>query len=135
MGRFVWMTSPPAVAPYRDAQAVKVKLRTVASWVPPLRIIVKHLPAVVGRNPDADVRITDQWVSRVHCELYDLEGTLAVRDLGSTHGTFLNGVKIAESVVMPGDTLTLGMTRLEVAYKRRGTQRVRNALLHRPRAS
>ncbi len=110
-------------SPYRDARAVKVKLRTVGSWVLPFRIVVRHLPAVVGRNPSADVRITDQWVSRVHCQLYDLDGTLAVRDLGSTHGTFLNGVNVAESVVMPGDTLTLGMTRLKVAYKRRASKR------------
>jgi pSer/pThr/pTyr-binding forkhead associated (FHA) protein len=97
---------------------LKVKLSTVDPWGPKLRVVVKDVPTVVGRNPDVDVRVTDPWVSRVHCELYDLEGTLVVRDLGSRHGTFINGLKIAEAVVLPGDTLTLGMTRLDVAYKR-----------------
>lgn len=92
---------------------------TVYPGVPKSRVVVKDLPAIVGRNPHADVRISDSWVSRVHCELYDLEGALVVRDLGSRHGTLVDGVKIAEATLLPGDSLMLGMTRLEVAYERR----------------
>jgi pSer/pThr/pTyr-binding forkhead associated (FHA) protein len=98
---------------------MKVKLCTLDPWVPQLRLVVREFPAVVGRDPDADVRLTDPWVSRAHCELYDLEGMLAVRDLGSRHGTFINGVKVTDSILMPGDKLQIGMTRLEVSYKRK----------------
>ena len=50
-----------------------------------------------------------------------LNGTLAVRDLDSRNGTFANGQKVAEAVLLPGDELLLGMTRLNVAYKRRAS--------------
>jgi len=103
---------------------MKVKLRTVDSWVPEFLLVVKEFPALVGRDPDADVRVTDLWVSRAHCELYDLEGMLAVRDLGSRHGTFINGVKVTDSILMPGDKLQVGMTRLEVSYKRKARKPV-----------
>jgi pSer/pThr/pTyr-binding forkhead associated (FHA) protein len=103
---------------------MKVRLHTVDPWVPELRLVVKEFPAVVGRDPDADVRTADPWVSRVHCELYDVEGMLAVRDLGSRHGTFINGVKVTDSILMPGDELQVGMSRLEVSYKRKARKPV-----------
>jgi hypothetical protein len=32
-------------------------------------MIVNKLPTVLGRSPDADVRLDDFWASRVHCEM------------------------------------------------------------------
>jgi pSer/pThr/pTyr-binding forkhead associated (FHA) protein len=98
---------------------MKPHLTGLAPWSPKVQIKIERLPAVVGRAAEADVRIGhDSWISRVHCEISDLAGTLIVRDLGSKHGTFVNGMKVAEAWLLPGDRLIIGMTSLKVDYER-----------------
>ena len=70
------------------------------------------LPIVIGRSLEATLRVEDRWASRRHCEIIEREGVLVVRDLGSTHGTLLNGQSITESTLTPGDRLTVGLTTL-----------------------
>jgi pSer/pThr/pTyr-binding forkhead associated (FHA) protein len=101
---------------------MKVKLTSVDPWACQVRIVVKTLPAIVGRVPEADVCIPDQWLSRVHCQLYERDGSLAVRDLGSKHGTFVNGLRVDETIVLPGNRISLGTTTLNVEYKRRSAK-------------
>ena len=72
-------------------------------------------PVVLGRDPDADVRLRDAKISRRHCEINRLDGELVVRDLGSTNGTFVNGIRIDRAVLSPGDRLALGRSKFEVA--------------------
>lgn len=76
-----------------------------------------HLPLIIGRRPDADIRVTDRWASRCHCEIAESNGALVVRDLGSSHGTLLNGHFITESSLTPGDRLTVGLTTFFVCGK------------------
>lgn len=73
-------------------------------------IVLDKLPVVVGRSPDAEIRVEDHWVSRRHCEIDESHGTLVVRDLGSKHGTFVNNNLITESPLLPGDILGVGLT-------------------------
>jgi pSer/pThr/pTyr-binding forkhead associated (FHA) protein len=87
--------------------------------MPESSVVLDRLPAIVGRSLGVDVRLDDQWVSRLHCEISRLNGTLIVRDLESRHGTFVNGERIQETHLLPGDRLTVGMTSLEVRYERR----------------
>ena len=77
-----------------------------------------RLPSVIGRNTDADMQVPDSQVSRRHCELYEYEGKLAVRDVGSVNGTQVNGHKIEQDTFLStGDTLGVGRVtfRVEVA--------------------
>jgi pSer/pThr/pTyr-binding forkhead associated (FHA) protein len=68
-----------------------------------------RLPTVIGRNTQADVQVPDTQVSRRHCELYDFEGQLAVRDIGSVNGTLVNGHRIEQDTFLStGDTLSIG---------------------------
>ena len=69
-----------------------------------------RLPAIVGRDPDCDIRLRDPSVSRIHCEIDQINGRLVVLDLESRHGTFVNGCKVAFAHLMPGDKLLLGNT-------------------------
>jgi len=56
-------------------------------------------------------------VSRVHCRLTALaNGELEVRDLDSTNGTFVNGDRIENALLSPGDRLQVGRVEL-VALK------------------
>lgn len=80
--------------------------------------VLSEFPVVVGRDADADVRIDDGWVSRMHCLIDLVEGALVVRDLGSRHGTYVNGGMVGESPLLPGNTLTIGCSTFAVAYER-----------------
>lgn len=61
----------------------------------------------VGRG-DCDVVIDDDALSRRHCELYEKEGKVFVRDLSSANGTRVNGIKISDRIIEDGDELTMG---------------------------
>lgn len=66
----------------------------------------------LGRNPTNDFRISAPSVSSFHAEIQVEQGTVRVRDLGSTNGTFINGEQVQEGSLSPGDTLRLGEVEL-----------------------
>src|SRR5439155_7979263 len=63
----------------------------------------------VGRLPDNALQIPEASVSSHHCEIQLRGNDLFVRDLDSTNGTFINGERIKEGIVKPGQILRLGM--------------------------
>ncbi len=68
-----------------------------------------------GRHDECQLRIKSSEVSRKHCQFFEKNGMLMVKDLGSSNGTFLNGKKIeGQRVLEPGDELTLGPVKLKV---------------------
>ncbi len=71
----------------------------------------------IGRVEDNTFQIAEPSVSSHHCELLLKGSDIVVKDLDSTNGTFINGEKISESVLKPGQILRLGQIemRLEVA--------------------
>ncbi|MDR3619746.1 MAG: FHA domain-containing protein [Paludisphaera borealis] len=69
----------------------------------------------IGRHDDCLIRIRSSQVSRRHCELFENEGRLIIRDLGSSNGTFVNGARIgAQQVLSPGDVITVGGVALRI---------------------
>ena len=66
----------------------------------------------VGRNDGNAFQIPESSVSGRHCEVRLRGDELAVRDLQSTNGTFVDGKKISEGVVKPGQTLRVGEVEL-----------------------
>ena len=85
---------------------------------PVVEIRMNAMPVRIGRHDDVEVCFRDRWISRFHCEIDQIDGTLCVRDLGSTHGVLVNGVRVTHARLMPGDRLTVGMTCLRVEYDR-----------------
>ena len=71
-------------------------------------------PLVVGRNPDVDVVINDSNVSRRHAEFWRTSDGVAVRDLQSTNGTFVNGHRITAVSLSPRDDVTISSLHLRV---------------------
>ena len=68
----------------------------------------------VGRVEDNTFQIPEPSVSSHHCEIL-LRGTdVVVHDLNSTNGTFINGEKVTESVLKPGQTLRLGQIEMRL---------------------
>jgi pSer/pThr/pTyr-binding forkhead associated (FHA) protein len=63
---------------------------------------------VIGRREDCDLRIPLGEVSRKHCRVVRDGDTLKLEDLGSSNGTFLNGSRVQEAQLSPGDTIQVG---------------------------
>jgi len=62
----------------------------------------------VGRAEDRDLIIASTRVSRQHCDITNDENGVAIRDNGSGNGTLVNGRRIKEQKLEPGDRLTIG---------------------------
>jgi len=93
---------------------------TVSSGADPGREIpLSHLPAQIGRGPEAAIRLdADLGVSRKHAEIYARGGSLRIRDLNSSHGTLVNGSRIEDRSLEPGDRVQIGLTVLVVKRTR-----------------
>ncbi|HXD22098.1 MAG TPA: adenylate/guanylate cyclase domain-containing protein [Gemmatimonadaceae bacterium] len=63
---------------------------------------------VVGRAVNSDCAVVDATVSRRHAELTVVHNGVEVKDVGSSNGTFVNGVKVDSYFVVAGDTVTFG---------------------------
>jgi hypothetical protein len=62
----------------------------------------------VGRNPASDIHLDDATVSARHCEIVVLDDDVFVRDVGSTNGTFIDGKRVMEAALLPGQKLHVG---------------------------
>jgi transcriptional regulator with GAF, ATPase, and Fis domain len=75
----------------------------------------------IGKAADNDLVLTDDTVSRHHCELLRAPDGIHVRDLDSTNGTKIDGTRVREAVLQPGSTLKVGEVEISV---RPQTQRI-----------
>lgn len=74
------------------------------------RIALGDQTVSVGRLPECEVALSDANVSRRHAEVRPSGDGWVVVDLGSTNGTRVNGVRIAEQRLRGGDVVTFGAT-------------------------
>jgi diguanylate cyclase (GGDEF)-like protein len=73
---------------------------------------------VLGRGDRTDVRIIDDGVSREHAALQREGGKIALVDLGSTNGTFCNGIRVPRQDLTDGDKISIGAsTILKFTYQ------------------
>ena len=64
---------------------------------------------IIGRNPECDVVLQPKSVSRRHAAIVRKDGGFLLRDMGSTRGTFVNGQKLTQPVVLQdGQTIQIG---------------------------
>jgi len=68
----------------------------------------------VGRVSDNAFEIPEASVSSHHAEILLRGNDVLIRDLGSTNGTFINGEKITEVVLQPGQTLRFGTVEMRL---------------------
>src|SRR3954447_8117540 len=71
---------------------------------------------LLGRHPECDVQIESRKISRRHCCIAQVSDYLVVRDLGSTNGIRINGARVLEGRLAPGDELTVGNHRYRVNW-------------------
>lgn len=73
-----------------------------------VKVFPLTLPVVnIGRRLDNQLIIDDPRVSRNHAQLRTIKGRYVVFDLNSTGGTFVNGQRTSQSVLYPGDVISL----------------------------
>lgn len=71
---------------------------------------------LLGRHQECDIQLSSRKVSRRHCCIAQVDDYLVVRDLGSTNGIRINGARVQEGSLRPGDELTIGSHRYQVKW-------------------
>ncbi len=73
---------------------------------------------IIGRGRDADIRVQGDGISRQHAKLKIVADAVALEDLGSTNGSFVNGERVATRTLEDGDKIQLGSaTILKFTYQ------------------
>ena len=70
----------------------------------------------LGRAENNDIVIKNLSVSRNHAQVFRRGKKFYIRDLESTNGTYVNGRRVKERVLKPGDLITLGDAKLEFRW-------------------
>jgi hypothetical protein len=75
------------------------------------RFVLSSPVVTIGRNPANELQIQDNYASGEHARLTAQDGIFYVEDLGSSNGTFVNGQRIHEPLVLRhGDRIEVGDT-------------------------
>jgi pSer/pThr/pTyr-binding forkhead associated (FHA) protein len=77
-------------------------------------ILIDKPILLFGRHEECDVQLNSKKVSRRHCVLAQLSDYLVIRDLGSTNGVRINGERVVEGKLRPGDELQIGNFKYQV---------------------
>jgi len=106
------MFEPPAAttAPVGSAKRDRAYLIVLAGSAVGEMYKVETERTVIGRGGKATIRLIDDGISREHCEVVMTGGDVILRDLGSTNGTFCNGVKVDSRPLVDGDKILVGST-------------------------
>jgi pSer/pThr/pTyr-binding forkhead associated (FHA) protein len=74
---------------------------------------------LVGRHEECDIQLNSRKVSRKHCVIAQVDEVLVIRDLGSTNGVRVNGVRVEDGTLRTGDELMIGNFRYKVHVDQR----------------
>jgi hypothetical protein len=94
---------------------MQVKLVIVGGKASKSQVSVK-LPTVIGRSREADLTVAHPMISRKHCELYESNGLVMIRDLGSLNGLYLGSAQVRDAALRPNDEFTVGPLTFRVEY-------------------
>jgi pSer/pThr/pTyr-binding forkhead associated (FHA) protein len=75
---------------------------------------LKAEKTTIGRVEDNTFQIAEPSVSSHHCEIIVKGNDVIVKDLNSTNGTFINGDKVSEAPLKPGQILRLGQIEMRL---------------------
>jgi two-component system cell cycle response regulator len=89
-----------------------------------------HGNAVLGRDPDAELVLSDPGVSWQHALVEDQGDKYVVVDLESTNGTYVNGQRVTEKSLEPGDKLRVGGTTIRFEFQDEADEAFTEAVAH-----
>jgi pSer/pThr/pTyr-binding forkhead associated (FHA) protein len=115
------MVFPAFPAPADQSRSIHLENHTMYGELQPLGggdpIPLLKTTLMVGRRESADIVLRFPNVSGHHCEMTLVNGYWHVRDLGSSNGTKVNGVRVTEQRIAPGDKLSIAKHEYEVSYE------------------
>lgn len=76
------------------------------------RFTLAQHPISVGRRPESNIVLADPNVSRDHAEIRPQGDGFMLIDLGSTNGSKVNGVRVAQRMLEDGDEISFGNTKM-----------------------
>jgi pSer/pThr/pTyr-binding forkhead associated (FHA) protein len=91
-----------------------VKLIVIQGSTTIKEVTLRRTRTVAGRKKGCKLRIRSELVSRIHCSFVCTDTRVSIKDLGSSNGTFVNGVRIAEAALRAGDVVQIGPVRFVV---------------------
>src|SRR6202046_4875992 len=80
-------------------------------------IILDKPILLIGRDPECDIQIDSRKISRRHCCIARVNDYLVVRDLGSTNGIRINGMRVQDGILKANDQLTIGGSIYRVSWE------------------
>lgn len=88
---------------------MKVWLQNVGTATPSVLLCMERFPYIIGRKRDCQGCLPYAFISRHHCEFWEENGQVLVKDLESYNGTYVNGrPALTPLAVGDGDEITLG---------------------------
>ncbi len=75
-------------------------------------LVLQKALVTIGTLPANDLVVTDTTVSRSHAAVEEKSDGYVIRDLDSTNGTYLEGVRVREAFLAPGSVIRLGETEI-----------------------
>jgi len=114
MSEFALDETTRVPAEKRGMRALSVVLVVVDGPSRGSRVEVRGGVARIGAAPQNDLKLDDRAVSRVHCEIRVRQDAITLRDLGSTNGTFVEGVRLRDGDVPPGALVRAGASTFRV---------------------
>lgn len=96
---------------------IEVRLQTLKGSKNPQSFTFRIPQILIGRSKGCHVRVPSGKVSRQHCRLDIQDGSLILKDLNSSNGTFLNGARITRNCPLySGDQFSVGPVTFQVHY-------------------
>ena len=98
-----------------DFQRYDARLRSVGALSPiagqvTQRFVIDQPEVVIGRDPQSNIVLSDHGVSRRHARIFQTETDFVIEDLGSSNGTYVDGVPVVSCVLHGGDSVQVGHT-------------------------
>ena len=94
-----------------------MKVELVSVGTPQCTFVLRDLPAMLGRSQAADVFLDDAWIGEFQSIIEQHRGRLIVANIAGGLGTFVNGIPVTRTRLMPGDKLKVGSREFVVNYE------------------
>ena len=96
-----------------DFQRYEARLRVVGALSPIAgqvkeKFVIDQQEVSIGRDPQSNIVLSDHGVSRQHARIYQTDTDFVIEDLGSSNGTYVDGVPIVSCVLHGGDSVQIG---------------------------
>src|SRR4029078_8739328 len=104
------MGIPPVVAPEGGGKRDRAYLVVLAGASVGEMYKIEVEKTVIGRGQNAQIRLLDDGISREHAQLVIQGERVVLEDVGSTNGTYCNGLKVDRKELADGDKILVGST-------------------------